>query len=392
VRALLVNAGSSGLKCTLLDSDGNVVVGRAAADWAGASTRYDREGPGGDRFSGEVPWRGHGEAARRAIADLVPAGEGGPRPAGVGHRIVHGGDFTDSVLIEASVRSRIAALADLAPLHNPPSLEALAVAEAALPDLPHVAVFDTSFHRTLSSAARTYAVPERWTREWGLRKYGFHGLSHDYAAGRAAEMLGRPPESLRLVVCHLGHGCSAAAVRGGRSVDTTMGFTPLDGLVMATRSGSVDPGLLLHVLRRHGLSAEEVEDALNRRSGLLGISGLSGDMRDVLAAAGTGDERAGLAVEVFALRVRQAIGALTATLGGIDALVFTGGIGERSAPVRAACCRDLRVLGLELDADANASRPPDADVAAKGSRARILVVAAREDVTMLREVRRVLGK
>jgi acetate kinase len=267
----------------------------------------------------------------------------------------------------------------------------LAAAEAALPGVPHVAVFDTAFHADLPPAARTYAVPGAWTREWGIRRYGFHGLSHAYCAGRAAELLARPLAELRLVICHLGHGCSAAAVRGGRSVDTTMGFTPLDGLMMATRSGSLDPGIVLHVQLEHGLSAKQVEQALNRESGLLGVSGVSGDMREVLAAARSGNGRAQLALDVYTHRVRAAIGALAVTLGGIDALVFTAGVGENAAEVRAASCQGLECLGLELDAEANAGCRPDADVARRGGRARILVIATREDRTLLAEVMRVIG-
>jgi len=391
---LLLNAGSSSLKATLVEAAGGRVVAHASADWAGPVTHYVCTGPTGE-VSEEVPWRGHTEAVERALCDLVtgPGRSGAPGPvlAAVGHRVVHGGAFRASVRIAPEVRSRIAALAELAPLHNPPGLETLAVAEAELPDVPHVAVFDTAFHATLPPAARTYAVPEAWTRDWGIRRYGFHGLSHAYCTGRAAEMLDRPAAELRFVICHLGHGCSASAVLHGRCVDTTMGFTPLDGLVMATRSGAVDPGILLHVQRHHGLSAEEVEEALNHESGLRGLSGLSGDMREVLAAARAGDERARLAVGVYTHRVRQAVGALTATLGGIDALVFTAGVGENAAAVRAASCRGLECLGIELDSDANEQCRPDADVARPSSRVRVLVIASREDVTMLREVIKVVG-
>jgi acetate kinase len=392
VKVLLLNAGSSSLKCTLMEAEGSRVVGQASADWAGPVTRYAGSGPGGDRATEEVPWRGHAEAVRRALADLAPAAGSTGALAAVGHRVVHGGEFSSSVRITGDLRARIAALAALAPLHNPPGLETLAAAQAELPDVPHVAVFDTAFHATLPPAARTYAVPEAWTRGFGIRRYGFHGLSHAYCSGRAAAMLARPVAELRLVICHLGHGCSAAAVRGGRCVDTTMGFTPLDGLVMATRSGSVDPGILLHVQLHHGLGAREVEQALNHESGLLGVSGLSGDMREVLRAARAGDERARLALDVYTHRVRQAIGALTATLGGLDALVFTAGVGENSAEVRAASCRGLECLGLDLDPELDARCRPDADVARSGSRARILVIAAREDLTMLGEVMQVIER
>jgi acetate kinase len=304
--------------------------------------------------------------------------------------VVHGGQFTSSVRITPDIRSRISALADLAPLHNPPSLETLAAAEAELPSVPHVAVFDTAFHATLPPEARTYPVPANWTRDWGIRRYGFHGLSHAYCARRAAEMLGRPADELRLVICHLGHGCSASAVHGGRCVDTTMGFTPLEGLMMGTRSGSIDPSIVLHVQQHHGLTAEEVESALNRESGLLGVSDISADMRQVLASAREGHDQARLALGIYTRRVRQAIGALAVTMAGVDALVFTAGVGEHSGQVRASICTGLECLGLELDPQANAECRPDADVALTGSRGRVLVIATREDVTMLREVIRVL--
>jgi acetate kinase len=393
VRVLLLNAGSSSLKCTLMASEDHAVVGSASADWAGPVTRYQSSGPDGQRASREVAWRGHAAAVGYVLRDLLPArGEAGTaRLAAVGHRIVHGGEFRSSVRIEPELRARIEALAELAPLHNPHGLEALAAAQEALPDLPHVAVFDTAFHASLPAPAHTYAVPERWAREWGIRRFGFHGLSHAYCAGRAAELLGRPLKELRLVICHLGHGCSATAVLGGESVDTTMGFTPLDGLMMATRSGALDPGVVLHVQLQHGLAAKEVADALNRESGLLAVSGVSADMREVLAAARDGNARAQLALDVYAHRVRQAVGALAATMGGVDALVFTAGVGENAADVRAASCRGLEFLGLELDAEANARCRPDADVARPGSSARILVIATREDLSLFREVMKVIA-
>ena len=287
---LLLNAGSSSLKAVLMDSADGTVISRGLADWAGTATRYHFAGPDGKERSENVPWRGHAKAVEQFVADLTPAQRS--TLAAVGHRVVHGGQFTSSVRITPEIRSRITALADLAPLHNPPSLEALAAAETALPSVPHVAVFDTAFHATLSPEAYTYPLPEHWTRDWGIRRYGFHGLSHAYCARRAAVLMGKPPEKLRLVVCHLGHGCSASAVQGGKSVDTTMGFTPLDGLMMATRSGSIDPSIVLHVQQHHGLTAAEVETALNRESGLLGVSGLSADMRQLLAAAKDGHEQA----------------------------------------------------------------------------------------------------
>jgi acetate kinase len=393
---LLLNAGSSSMKGTLMESPNSRVVARGQGDWAGSVTRYQYAGPDGTERSEEVTWKGHAEAVHRFVFDLMHE-EPVALPdrsalAAVCHRVVHGGQFTSSVLITPEIRSRISALAELAPLHNPPSLATLAAAEAELPDVPHVAVFDTAFHATLLPEARTYPVPAKWMHDWGIRRFGFHGLSHAYCARRAADMLGRPAEDLRLVICHLGHGCSASAVRGGRCVDTTMGFTPLEGLMMGTRSGSIDPSIVLHVQQHHGLTAEQVELALNRESGLLGVSGVSADMRQVLATARAGDDQARLALAIYTHRVRQAIGALAVTMGGVDALVFTAGVGEHAGEVRASICAGLECLGLELDAQANASCRPDADVARPGSRGRILVITTREDVTMLREVLQVLGE
>jgi acetate kinase len=390
MKVLLFNAGSTSLKCTVMESAGCTVLGHTLVDWAGAVTRYECAGADGKERAEEVPCAGHAEAVRRVLGDLRRAGIS-PELAAVGHRVVHGGPFMSSVRITPEIRGRINALADLAPLHNPPSLETLAAAEAELPGVPHVAVFDTAFHATLPPEARTFPVPYHWTSDWGIRRFGFHGLSHAYCSRRAAELLGRPPDELRLVICHLGGGCSDAAVRGGRCVATTMGFTPLDGLMMATRSGSVDPGIVLHVQRHHELTAEQVEAALNHESGLLGVSGISGDMRQVLAAARAGHQQAQLAVALYTRRVRQAVGALAVTLGGVDALVFTAGVGEHAAEIRRTVCTGLECLGLELDGEANAACRPDADVARRSSRGRILVIATREDLTMLREVVQVIG-
>jgi acetate kinase len=395
MNVLLLNAGSSSLKCTLMEAADCSVVAHGLADWAGAVTRYKYTGPDRVEHFEEVAWRGHAEAVPRFVHDLVhvepPALPERSALAAVGHRVVHGGQFASSVRITPEIRSHIAALVDLAPLHNPPSLETLAAAEAELPGVPQVAVFDTAFHATLPPEAWTYPIPEKWTNDWGIRRYGFHGLSHAYCSRRAAELLGRAPDDLRLVICHLGAGCSDSAVRGGRCLATTMGFTPLDGLMMGTRSGSIDPSIVLYVQQHHGLTVGQVEMALNRESGLLGVSGISGDMRQVLDAARAGHQRAQLALAVYTCRARQAIGALTVTMGGVDGLVFAAGVGEHAAEVREAVCAGLECLGLELDAEANAACQPDADVAYPTSRGRILVIETREDLTMLQEVIHVLG-
>ncbi len=391
MKILLLNAGSSSLKATLVNAMDGATIAHGQADWAGASAHYEFAATAGKEYDGAVPWKDHAKAVERFVGDL--SADQRTSLAAVGHRVVHGGPFTSSVRITREVRARIMDLAELAPLHNPPSLATLAAAEALLPGIPHVAVFDTAFHASLAPEAYTYPVPQHWTRDWGIRRYGFHGLSHAYCAQRAAEMLaaGHSAPFTRIVICHLGHGCSAAAVRG-KCVDTTMGFTPLEGLMMGSRSGSIDPSIVTHVQERRGLRPAQVDAALNRESGLLGVSGVSADMRQVVAAAESGNEQARLALGIYTHRVRQAIGALAVTLGGVDALVFTAGVGEHAAAIRAWVSVGLDCLGLELDNNKNAKCDPDADISAAASRGRILVIATREDVTMLREVARVLER
>jgi acetate kinase len=308
------------------------------------------------------------------------------------HRVVHGGEaFQEPAVIDAAVRASIAELEPLAPLHNAPALRAIDEAMERLPGVPHVAVFDTLFHATMPPAARTYAVPRTWREDWGVRRYGFHGLSVAWAAERAAALLGRPAGELRLVVCHLGGGCSVTAVAEGRSCDTTMGFSPLEGVPMATRSGSVDPAIVAYLVREHGLDAAAVDRALTEESGLLALGG-SADMRELEAAARAGSEEAGLALDVFCHRVAGAAGAMAVAAGGLDAIVFTGGIGEGSAAVREGVAHRLGVLGVELDTARNAAATDDADVATVASRARALVVAAREELVAARAARSALRR
>jgi len=303
----------------------------------------------------------------------------------VGHRVVHGGrDYTNATLVDGALKAAIASLAELAPAHNPAALRGIeAVGQALGPTVPQLAVFDTAFHSTLSEAAAIYPGPYEWV-EQGIRRYGFHGINHAYCADRAAQILNRDPASLRLVSCHLGNGCSLAAISGGRSVDTTMGFTPLEGLMMGTRSGTVDPGILLHLLRK-GRSVDDLDCILNRESGLKGISGLGGDMRDISAAVLKGDLRAQLAFDIYVHRVRAHIGSMAAVLGGLDGLVFTAGVGENSAPLRAAVCQKFGFLGLKLDSGKNEASPLDEDIAVPNSHVRILVIQAQEDWAIARE-------
>ena len=315
--------------------------------------------------------------------------EQAPRPDAAGHRVVHGGEeFTEPVVVDDEVERRLAELEELAPLHNPPALRMIRALRRLRPQLSSVCCFDTAFHGTLPRGAATYALPAAWRDRWPLRRFGFHGLSHAYASRRAAEMLGRPASELRIVTAHLGAGASLAAVAGGRSVDTTMGFTPLEGLVMATRAGSVDPGLLLWVQRHGHLDPDAVESALERESGLLGLSRRSSDMRELIAAAADGDDRSAAAIEVYLHRLRAGIAAMAAAMDGLDALVFTGGAGEGSSLVRRDACAGLGFLGLAIDVGANESaRSEDADLSAASASARVLVVRAREDLEIAAQVR-----
>ena len=364
MRVLVVNAGSSSVKLRVLDPDDRLVVSH---DLPAAGGRFDPA------------------AVEGAVGDATGLDA-------VGHRIVHGGTlFTSSVVIDAHVEEQLRGLSDLAPLHQPHSLAALEVVSRALPGLPAVACLDTAFHSSLPAAAATYAIPREWRDRFGARRYGFHGLSHAYAARRACELLGRSPTGTRIVTCHLGAGASLAAVRDGASADTTMGFTPLEGLVMATRSGSVDPGLVLWLQQHAELSADEVADVLEHRSGLYGLAGTS-DMANVLRAASAGDSAAGLAVDVYVHRLRAGVATMAAAMDGLDVLVFTGGVGENAPAIREMAARGLGFLGVEVDTATNLSRTDDADVSGAGAAVCTLVVRAREDIEIAREVRRLLGR
>ncbi|HUN35334.1 MAG TPA: acetate/propionate family kinase [Trebonia sp.] len=365
-RILTVNAGSSSLKLSVL-GPGDEVIKSADLPALSGSVSDDAAA-----LSGQ-------------LANLGPVD-------GVGHRIVHGGTlYRGPVRLSPEVRQHLAALTDLAPLHQPKSLAALDAVGEALPGVPAVACFDTAFHTTIPDAAATFALPQSWRERWTLRRFGFHGLSHGYASRRAAELMGWPPPPLRIVSCHLGAGASLAAVRDGRCVDTTMGFTPLDGLVMGTRSGAVDPGLVLWLEEHEGLPSAEVNEALEQRSGLLGLTGTA-DMREVLSRAAAGDKRAALGRDVYLHRLRGAIATMAAALDGLDALVFTGGVGEHSPEIRSRTAGPLGFLGVRLDEARNAASPQadDYEIGAADAPTRAFVIAAREDVQIAAETRSVL--
>jgi len=363
MRVLVVNAGSSSLKLSLLDDD--------------------------DQLAGAKELTAHGGQCDAAeVARELDRLDAGTADA-VGHRVVHGGsEFTGPVRLDAAVRGQLDQLTDLAPLHQPKSLAGIDAVSQALPKLPAVACFDTAFHTTMSPAASTYALPEDWRRRWQIKRYGFHGLSHAYATRRVSQLTGRTPP--RLVVCHLGSGASLAAVRDGRSVDTTMGFTPLEGLVMGTRSGTVDPGLVLWLIQHEKISPDDLSAKLEHDSGLQGLAG-TGDMRQVLQDADAGDERARLALEVYLHRLRGLAGSMAAALNGLDTLVFTGGVGEHAPDIRRWTVAGLSFLGVSVDAARNASAAGDTDITEPGAAVRTFVIAAREDLEIARQVREILG-
>jgi acetate kinase len=363
MRILTVNAGSSSLKLALLDADDSVL---AADSLPADSSGFDTDELGAVLRS----W---------------------PSPDATGHRVVHGGRaFAGPVLMTADVRRQLDELTMLAPLHQPKSLAALDAVTAHLPDTPAVACFDTAFHATLPGAAATYAVPREWRQRYGVRRYGFHGLSHAYCAGRAAELTGRELGRSRMVTCHLGAGASLTAVVDGRSVDTTMGFTPLEGLVMATRSGTVDPGLVLWLEEHEHLAPRDVATALEHRSGLAALAGTP-DMREIERRAESGDADAQLALAVYLHRLVTGIGAMAAAAGGIDVLAFTGGVGEHSATIRRGAAECLAHLGVAVDRAANERGHLDSDISAPHAAARTVVIAAREDLQLARETRAALS-
>jgi acetate kinase len=394
MNVLTMNAGSTSVKFALFESGQDDSLREGEISWAN-----------GKRGQAHLAvWQRNGEkdvsvvdvgddeaAATCAIRAALGSDFKRADVGVVGHRIVHGGEqFRESVLIDKEAKDTIASLSHLAPLHNPPALKAIAAAEAAFAGVPQVAVFDTAFYRHLPPQAFLYPLPYDYYQRWGIRRFGFHGISYDYCSRRADELLNCDLAQLSLIICHLGGGCSATAIQKGAAIATTSGYSPLDGLMMGTRSGSLDPGILLALQRQHGLTIAQIEQALNSSSGLLGVSGISADLADIESAAERGNDRARLAFDMFADRVRSAIGGLAVTLGSVDALVFTDRVGENSPALRSAVCNGLEVLGLRLDRELNRNAHPDLDVAAAESRARILVIHTREELMIAREAVRVI--
>ncbi len=398
MKVLVLNSGSSSQKSCLyeigdtLPGDPPAPIWEGKIEWVDGKAEYSIKNSRGVSRKDLPSVGSRAEAIERLLQSLwsgeTQAISDSSEIEVVGHRVVHGGpQYFEPAIVNAEVKAAIKSVSVFAPLHNRAELEGMEIVAKLLGSVPQVAVFDTGFHRTMPLAAATYPGPYEWF-EQGIRRYGFHGINHQYCAERAAELLGKSLKSLKLVTCHLGNGCSLAAISEGRSVDTTMGFTPLEGLMMGTRSGSVDPGVLTYLMRRRHFLDEQLDDVLNKKSGLLGISGISSDMREVLAASKNSDEpekmaRAKLALDMYVHRLRSGIGAMIAVLGGIDALVFTAGVGENSSEVRAAVCDNLAFLGVRLDQEKNAQSPldtnKDKDISAREASVRVLVIHAQED-------------
>lgn len=392
-KILVVNCGSSSIKYELFEAESLTSVASGLLERIGSKPAVLKHEVGGSLTKGEVDVSNHRQGLELILEVLLKAE---PRAIdsldeiiAVGHRVVHGGDvFFESTLIDEKVLETLRKWAHFAPLHNPPNIAGIEAARSLLPGVPQVAVFDTAFHQTMPEVAYLYATPYELYEKLGIRRYGFHGTSHKYVAHKAAELLGEKIEKLRIVTCHLGNGCSITAVKNGRSVDTSMGFTPLEGLVMGTRSGDMDPSIVFYLME-NGFSPRGVEELLNKRSGLLGISGVSNDIRDVEREAEAGNRRARLALEVFAYRAKKYIGAYAAVLNGVDVLVFTGGIGENDPLMRRMICDNMGFLGLKLDVKANEAVVGKTGVISdENSQVKVLVIPTDEELAIAEETKK----
>lgn len=403
MKILVLNSGSSSLKYQLIDSETEDVLAKGIAERigvVGGGGKIKQETAVAGDAEVDADMADHDDAMDRVFSLLTDARLGAVESvdeiSAVGHRVVHGGEkFVQPTLVDERALDEIDKLSELAPLHNPPNLMGIRACMRLIPGVPQVAVFDTAFHATIPDYAYTYALPYSYYAERGIRRYGFHGTSHRYVTGQAQKMLessGLDPSQTRIITIHLGNGCSMAAVVGGKVVDTSMGMTPAEGLVMGTRSGDLDPAIPLYLARQPGVSPDDIDDLINKRSGLLGLSGVSSDMRDVQRAAADGDALAALALRVFCYRIRKYIGAYAAAMGGVDALVFTGGIGENSAEIRARACEGLEFIGISLDPDRNAAPQGAADVSAEQSAARVLVIPTNEERMIARETAAVVAR
>ena len=395
MKILVINAGSSSLKYQLLDPDTQEVLAKGLCERIGIDGHLKHTPTGKDVFDADVEMPDH-EVAIKEVLNMLQHNHYGVIESmdeidAVGHRVVHGGEqFTKSVLIDRKVLKGIRDCVPLAPLHNPANLIGIEACEDVMPGKPMVAVFDTAFHQTMPPKAYVYAVPYRWYTENKVRRYGFHGTSHQYVCQRAAEMLGRPLEELRIVTCHLGNGASTCSVKFGQSIDTSMGFTPQDGLPMGTRSGAIDAAITEYIADQRGYSGKRVENVLNKESGMLGVSGVSSDFRDLEVAAAEGNERAQLALDIFSYKVTKRIGSAAAAMGGVDAVVFTAGVGENSATMRASIMEGLEFMGFKMDPEKNNVRGKERIISTDDSKNAILLVPTNEELMIALDTARLV--
>jgi acetate kinase len=396
MKILIINTGSSSLKYQLIDMTNEEVLAKGLCDRIGIDNSFLKHTKSGsDPIVIEKVLTNHKSAIKEVISVLLDEKLGVisdmSEITAVGHRVVHGGEkFHDSVIIDENVRKAIEDCIELAPLHNPPNVVGIEACKAIMPTTPMVAVFDTAFHQTMPKHAYLYALPYEIYEKYGVRKYGFHGTSHKYVSQRAAVMLNKPVEELKLISCHLGNGASICAIKYGKSIETSMGFTPLAGLAMGTRSGTLDPAVISFLMEKEKMSVKEINDYLNKKSGVLGISGVSSDFRDIEAAADEGNERAALAIEIFCYRVKKYIGEYAAVMGGLDAVLFTAGIGENNPLVRSKVLKDMEYMGMTIDWDKNAKRGQELDISAPGATVRTLVIPTDEELAIARETMKLI--
>jgi acetate kinase len=389
---LVLNCGSSSLKYQLIDSETENVLAKGLCERIGIDGKLKHEPTGKDKFISDAPLPDHTVAVQAVIDALLDADHGVIKSMSeinaVGHRVVHGGEyFSSSVIITQEVKDALDKCSELAPLHNPANLIGINACEKLMPGIPQVGVFDTAFHQTMPEKAYLYAIPYKYYEKYKIRKYGFHGTSHKYVSQVCADMMDTPIEELKIITCHLGNGGSICAVRNGVSVDTSMGFTPLDGIAMGTRSGSVDPAVILYLMQKENLTPAEMDTILNKESGVLGISGISSDFRDIENAESEGNERAAIALDTFAYRVAKTIGEYVSTMKGVDAIVFTAGLGENAAITRQVVCDYLRYLGIRLDSYKNSLRGKAVEITTKQSRVQVFVIPTNEELMIARDTK-----
>jgi len=391
MRVLVINAGSSSLKYQLIDMVTETVLAKGICERIGIKNSFIKHTKTGfDPVTYEKDIPSHRAAMYEVVKVLTDRQIGAISDmleiAVVGHRVVHGGEkFSGSVVIDDAVMQAVRDCIDMAPLHNPPNITGIEACMEIMPDTPMVGVFDTAFHQSMPPHAYMYALPYEFYEKYGIRKYGFHGTSHKYVVQRAALFLDRPLEELKVISCHLGNGASACAIKGGKSVDTSLGFTPLEGLAMGTRSGSIDPAIIKFLMDKEKMNISEVDTLLNKKSGMLGVSGVSSDFRDIIAAAQSGNERCRLAIEIFCYRVKKYLGAYSAAMGGLDVIIFTAGIGENNGIIRQKCVEGLEYLGVAIDPEKNKLRGGEIDISTSDARVKTLIIPTNEELQIARE-------